>query len=136
MKSMRPVWSWMWLLVLPLVLAGCRDPNAVKTVPVSGTVKMNGQPLAKAYVMFQPMRGNNAPTSYGRTDEQGKYSLKVILSEQDGAVIGPHKVMIELRDYEEDPTDDEGVAYKDSVPERYHNEETAPIFEVPAIRAW
>jgi hypothetical protein len=118
-------------LAVLLLSTGCGDPNAVKTVPVSGVVKMNGEPLANAYVMFQPMRGQNAPASYARTDEQGHYSLKVITTEQKGAVPGPHKVLIELRDYEEDPADDESYAYNDSVPERYHNEETAPTFEVP-----
>jgi hypothetical protein len=75
-------------------LAGCGGP---KYVPVSGVVKLNGQPCANAMVTFQPIAtaDNSSPGrgSAGKTDAEGRFKL-VCDGTIDGALIGKHRVRI------------------------------------------
>jgi hypothetical protein len=82
-------------LLLGLVfILGCSDS---KYAPVSGTVTMDGEPLADVLVTFQPAGDtmNPGPGSSGRTNDKGEYTLKVIGENQQGAVIGMHTVQIQ-----------------------------------------
>ena len=68
-------------------------------VPVSGRVTLNGQPLAGAVVTFQPHGDRNsarpvATGSTGRTDSQGRFSLRLVKPDKPGAVVGDHAVTI------------------------------------------
>lgn len=54
-----------------LVLAGCSSGD-LNTV--SGTVKLNGQPLPDATVTFIPV-ADEGSSAAGKTDSQGKYEL-------------------------------------------------------------
>ena len=54
-----------------LFASGCSNSNAAS---VSGTVTLDGQPLAGANVSFYPDGGSGAPAN-GQTDAQGRYSL-------------------------------------------------------------
>src|SRR5438128_12131871 len=59
---------------------------------VTGTVRLNGKPLANVMVEFNP----DAPTgvrSTGTTDEHGRYEL-VCDDQQPGALVGPHRVVL------------------------------------------
>jgi hypothetical protein len=79
--------------LLGLLLAGCG--SGLKTVPVSGTITKDGQPLADVSVTFTPLAtGGEAPASNGRTDSSGKYTLKVTVTGDSGAVPGNHIVSI------------------------------------------
>jgi hypothetical protein len=92
-------------LVLPL-LAGCG--GGYSTAPVSGRVTLNGQPLANAAVVFQPVASEGhdpGPGSGGFTDQEGRYTLKVTGTGRKGAVVGKHKVTITLVP-DDDPSDD------------------------------
>lgn len=72
-----------------LLIAGCADGGpALGTV--SGTVTLDGKPLANAIVSFVPEAGGRP--SVGTTDEQGNYQLGYI--DRLGALIGNHKVSI------------------------------------------
>ncbi|MCA9203132.1 MAG: hypothetical protein KDA59_08805 [Planctomycetales bacterium] len=71
--------------LLPLV--GC-GPAGPKTVPVSGTVTLNGQPVPHLVVHFMPDEGR---PSWGYTDEQGRFTLNYT-RDRDGAELGKHKV--------------------------------------------
>ena len=77
-----------------LAVAGCGGKFSV--APVSGTITLNGQPLADATVTFTPAQavGSEVPTSSGRTDTSGKYSLTLIADDSPGALIGKHTVRI------------------------------------------
>src|SRR5438105_14176879 len=80
-------------VVLPaVVLAGCQKegPTVVK---VTGVLTYKGQPVPNAYVRFRPEYGR---PSWGETDEQGRFKLHYD-KEQDGAVVGKHKVWLEVR---------------------------------------
>ena len=87
-------------LTLPILLmisgVACSDANVV---PVSGAVHLDGEPLANASVIFAPLadgRDSEAgPSSFAQTDESGQFSLRT-LEHGDGAVIGPHRVIIQL----------------------------------------
>ena len=60
---------------------------------------MDGKPVERAAVMFQPVapagNPNPGPGSYGITDADGRYTLKLIGVEKPGAAVGHHKVRIE-----------------------------------------
>lgn len=78
-------------------LAGCGGaPVSQKIARVSGNVKLNGAPLVGATVTFQPLdaKGQNLPSSFGKTDDQGNYSLEVVTNGKQGAVVGEHAVRI------------------------------------------
>jgi hypothetical protein len=61
-----------------------------ETVPVTGTVTLNGQPAKDAEVIFTPSQGRVAS---GATDAAGRFSLSTN-KPGDGAVPGDHKVTI------------------------------------------
>lgn len=72
--------------------------------PVSGTVKLDGKPLAQAQVLFIPVAEGQQPNlklgpSVAFTDEAGRYTL-VYKSPITGAVIGKHLVQISATDKE------------------------------------
>lgn len=75
-------------------LAGCGGP---KIVPVSGVVKLNGEPYKGAIVSFQPVgsKGDNAEGrgSSAETDENGRFTL-IYDGEKPGALVGMHRVRI------------------------------------------
>jgi hypothetical protein len=88
----------LWFLLLVALPLGCkgRDPG---TVPVSGRVTLDGQPLANATVTFTPAEASGArllPQSSGKTDEQGRFSLKVDTGQRSGAIVGLHRVRVSI----------------------------------------
>lgn len=80
------------LVLINIAVSGCGgDGTAPPLSQVSGIVKLDGAPLAKASVTFQPV-GKGRP-SFGITDENGRYTLK--FSERaTGAIYGRHQVQI------------------------------------------
>lgn len=76
------------------LLAGCGAP---KVVPVSGVVKVDGQPCKNVVVRFQPAGGEDAPdpghASLAVTDADGRFTL-VYDGERPGALVGRHRVRI------------------------------------------
>src|SRR5262245_53655961 len=64
--------------------AGCGRKSNV--VPVSGKVTVNGQPLANVAVNFGPLTGglDGAYASYGKTDADGRFTLKLVDNGQPG----------------------------------------------------
>jgi hypothetical protein len=77
------------LSLVCIALSGCGGPEGVGKV--SGTVTLEGKPLAFAIVRFAPKNGG-AP-SRAITDESGRYSLQYTRSHA-GAVVGEHIVSI------------------------------------------
>lgn len=76
-------------VVLVGMAAGCGSSGPA-IVPVSGVVKLDGQPLDQATVMFVPEGGR---TAVGLTDASGTYRLQ-FTEDRWGALPGAHKVMI------------------------------------------
>jgi hypothetical protein len=126
-------WSIVGVAVLAAVGCGRGEPYA----PVSGQVMLDGRPLAGAMVEFLPVAHdqspNPGPSSTGRTDAQGKYTLQVVDSQQMGAVPGRHRVRITAFAGELPRTTDDANPQVPAqiLPERY-NADTKLSYEVPA----
>jgi hypothetical protein len=85
----RIAWLASTLLVL---IVGC-GPTGPVVIPVTGTVTLDGAPVVKASVMFQPVAGGNP--AIGETDAEGKFSLVTQLEKpREGAIEGEHIVTV------------------------------------------
>jgi hypothetical protein len=81
-------WKTLTLLAL-LSSVGCsgsRDPYS--RVPISGTVKLDGEPLMRGYLIFEPKGGQ--PTQSGGMISEGKFDVE----ESKGPVPGQYSVAI------------------------------------------
>ncbi|MDB5338150.1 MAG: hypothetical protein JWN70_3769 [Planctomycetaceae bacterium] len=109
-----------WGLIVA-VTVGCG--GNLKLVPVEGTVKLNGEPLSDARVVFYPEAGGRP--SNARTDADGRYSLEYIEGEP-GALIGKHKVSISTF-VEADPDSTDPLiklGHRETLPAEYNKQTT------------
>lgn len=83
-----------WLLLAgSLFLVGCGEGGSdVSTVPVTGVVTLDGNPLPGASVSFSP-KDSTGRAAVGMTDMDGKFSLMTV-SPGDGAVPGEYGVTV------------------------------------------
>ncbi|QDT81695.1 hypothetical protein [Gimesia maris] len=88
--------SELGLLLTACCLSSCSSQEAGPTlVPVSGMVRVNGEPLPKVGISFRPdaEQGNTAPYQPGgAADDTGKYEL--IAAAKNGAPPGWYKVVV------------------------------------------
>lgn len=82
---------WIASALLVSFSLGCGASGPVK-YPVTGKVILDGQPVAGVSVTFSPS-DPKLPTSGGRTDAQGVYTLSTVQGDR-GAVVGKHKVIL------------------------------------------
>jgi hypothetical protein len=91
------------LVVCSLIfVSGCGSggkppPKLGELVPVTGTVTMDGQPLAKATVVFHPTEDSGFHGSQAVTDENGKYKLETDIGDgkmKEGALPGRYQVTV------------------------------------------
>jgi hypothetical protein len=75
-------------------LAGCNSEDGrVHLVPVTGTVTLNGKPMAEAFVSFVPDPGNKELTpGNDATGPEGNY--KIMWKNRSGVAPGKYKVVI------------------------------------------
>ncbi|HJZ58381.1 MAG TPA: DUF4198 domain-containing protein [Gemmataceae bacterium] len=125
------------LLGVPLLVAalGCGG-GPYKVAPVSGTVTLDGKPLANAWVTFMPVGTKDnpdpGPTAAGKTDAQGKFTL-AIEPGRPGAVVGKHKVAINSAGGDEKGGDRDAGGPRgprEKLPDVY-NYKTTLTFDVP-----
>ena len=81
-----------------VALVGCSDTSLTKdTLPrqaVSGTVTLDGQPLARGKIQFDPVKGEQAPAAFSVGEiKDGKYAIDRAM----GPVPGQYKVSISSR---------------------------------------
>jgi hypothetical protein len=78
-----------------IVIAGGCGRKPVELVPVSGILKVAGVPEGDIEVQFMPESesGDHAPTSYGISDVDGRFELRV-RDGRVGAVPGQHRVFV------------------------------------------
>jgi hypothetical protein len=101
-------------LLLSTLMTGCGsapEESLPDFVPVVGTVKQKGQPVAGVQVTFLPSAG---PISSGMTDAEGKYELHNS-STLAGAVPGSHKVRLSKMS---------GEAGDELIPSRFNEKST------------
>ena len=122
------------LLGFALVLGlGC---GSGKFAPVSGTVTMNGKPLAGALVIFSPIAKEGSidagPGSSGKTNEKGEYTLTSDTG-RTGALVGKHRVSVSLMNPGIGESDDRRRRGQlvNQVPVKY-NGKTELTYKVPA----
>jgi hypothetical protein len=125
-----PKWKWLFAIAACWLFAGCH--GRVATVPVSGRVRLGGEPLAGATVIFQPVADPESTTapasgSAGKTDADGRYTLRLIAPDQPGAVPGKHTVTITTAVA---GSDDSVLPSGERVPEAWRN--GSQTFVVPA----
>lgn len=101
-------------------------PTLPSTVPVSGTVKLDGELIEGAVVTFIPTGDTTGIECIGRTDESGTYTPKQIRG-GDGVPPGTYKVVINrfMRNgkpvIEDDPGAGGAGIMVDSLPPKYSN---------------
>src|SRR5262245_19465673 len=92
-----------WLVVSSLIfVSGCGSggkppPKLGELVPLTGTVTMDGQPLAQATVRFHPTEESGFHGCQGTTDENGKYKLETDIGDgkmKEGALPGHYQVTV------------------------------------------
>ena len=104
-----------------LIAAGC-GRESENLASVTGTITLDGEPLADALVVFAPTSGGT--TAYGRTDESGRYEM-MFSDVQKGAWLGENRVQIS--------TGDVGAAGGPGKPERVpvtYNRQSGLLVEV------
>lgn len=81
----------MLLLVVAAVVAGGCGPGRLTTVPIRGSITLDGKPVARATVLFVPAAGG--VPGRGVTDADGGFTLTTF-AEGDGAITGKHRVAV------------------------------------------
>lgn len=95
----QPARSRPLLLVRPALLCGlavtvgCAGDTGPPLAPVSGTLLVDGRPIAGVSVMFVPDngKGTSGPASVGVTGADGAFTLTAP-GNRPGAIVGHHKV--------------------------------------------
>ena len=115
-----------------LLVAGC-GPSRPTTIPVSGTVTLDGKPVAGAQVMLLPEEEGRP--AQGTTDEAGEFTLGTFET-ADGALPGSHAVTVVARrisgvnadaDGLEGDIAPGGVKVQWLVPQRYSDPKTSGL---------
>ncbi len=78
-------------LIFVSAASGCSSENRIETATVSGTVTFNGDPLQIGSLLFVPVTGG--PSAEANIGTDGSFEMGTY-DDDDGAVLGEHKVMI------------------------------------------
>jgi hypothetical protein len=131
------------LVTVGIVLTGCSSSPRPPTYPVTGTVTLQGKPLAGAAITFVPTGDGEAASAI--TDSDGKYALttwesgdgarpgeyRVKVSKQELAAVDPSKLVQNLSIEEEQKIYVESKKpappAKRLIPSKFENEETSGL---------
>lgn len=80
-----------WVILATAFLVGCGGSSGPGRLPLSGTVKVNGEDIEKGAISFRPAYGHDGPAALA-TINKGRYGF----SSSSGPVPGPHKVVIDV----------------------------------------
>jgi hypothetical protein len=108
-----------------LVAIGCGyKPDLPPTAEVSGTVTLDGSPLARAIIQFTPdaKKGTKGPTGVAASDDQGHF--EVTTAGVKGALVGHHKISVHARKAPKDSTD---TMPPSLIPATYNNSATSGL---------
>lgn len=95
---MKPARLFALLCGFLLPIAGCADDGRPQLIEATGTVRLNGEPVADALIFFMPEVGNPVMRpSRATTDAQGNFRLGTY-NKEDGIPPGKYKVGIEKRE--------------------------------------
>ena len=131
------------LVAVGIVLSGCSNSSKPPTYPVTGTVTMQGKPVAGAAITFVPTTEGEAASAI--TDSEGKYALttwaagdgarpgeyRVKVSKQEQQAVDPSKLVQNLSTEEEQKIYVENKKpappAKSLIPSKFENEETSGL---------
>lgn len=83
-----------------LTAIGCGHQDGPELAAVTGKITLDGQPLKRVNLRFVPEQPGGSP-SFGGTNPHGQYKL-LFNAHQQGALLGKHRVEIELANPELD----------------------------------
>ena len=90
----RPLSPLLVVSNLVLLSACSSAPEGPKLVPATGTVTLDGKPLAAADIMFLAQGETKGNGGVGRTDAAGKFELQTHDRQRKGIPAGDYKVII------------------------------------------
>ncbi|QDU50835.1 carboxypeptidase-like regulatory domain-containing protein [Gimesia panareensis] len=90
MQKIKLIWSAGLCLGVMLLCSACGGSDAPDLGNVTGTITLDGAPLADANVTFMPEK---VRASSAKTDSAGKYEL-IYIRDEKGAALGDHKVVV------------------------------------------
>ena len=110
------------------LMAGCSGSrDELPREPVSGTVMMDGQPLAEGAIQFTPAAGSGGPAiSYTAPIDNGEFSIP----RADGLVPGSYKVSISAVPVKRDTRIEATIGkkkatpFKELIPAKYNSKTT------------
>ena len=115
------------------LIGGCGS-EAHPLAPVSSRITLDGEPLSKASIGFEPIRVGDAvsagPGAYGSTDADGKFRLQTP-DGRAGATVGKNRVWVRTLRAARGRSGDAMVIAQERIPARY-NSKTKLTFDVPA----
>ena len=123
---MKGLGTWAWpigVCALGLVAGGCgHKPDLPPTAEVSGTVTLDGRPLARAMIQFAPdgKKATKGPAGVAASDEKGHF--EVTTAGVKGALVGYHKVSFYARKAPKNSTD---TMPPSLIPSKYNNAATS-----------
>jgi hypothetical protein len=95
MKSVGLAHAGSWLVLAVFLIAGCKTaPPGPPLVPASGTITLDGKPLAAADLIFVPYGDTKGQSGVARTDGEGKYELLTADRQHKGVAVGSYRVVI------------------------------------------
>ena len=83
---------WIATVLLVVGLAGCGD--ALKRVPVRGTITANGAPLDNAAITFMPAGETSGEGGFGRSDGDGNFVLSEARTGRKAIAPGEYRVRV------------------------------------------
>ena len=109
------------------LMAGCSGSrDELPREPVSGTVRMDGQPLAEGAIQFTPAGSGGPAISYTAPIENGQFSIP----RADGLVPGSYKVSISAVPVKRDTRIEATIGkkkatpFKELIPAKYNSKTT------------
>jgi len=110
-------------MIVGLTCAAACGRSRPVTIPTSGEITCDNQPLADAEVVFTPTGGRPAS---GRTDERGRFSLTTF-SIGDGAMPGEHVVTVSKQVAKDARNTGPYLEYVQLVAPRYASPQSSPL---------
>ena len=119
-------WACCVSLVFYVAVTGCKDKGpAVGTV--TGTIKLEGEPVENAHVTFMPRFPGGTEVA-SKTDANGFYEMQYSL-EKKGVLLGKHQVQISTRASLKNP-DGSNREIKERMPRHYYGPDSILEFDV------
>jgi hypothetical protein len=115
-KDLQLKFAPIWILTIAAIISGCNRGPAMTTVV--GTVTVDGKPLEKGSIAFEPADGQGPTT--GATIEGGRYTAQTLPGQKKVRITG-FEIVGKRPAYPGRPDSPMRDIVKDVVPEKYNN---------------